>query len=442
MKYSFKGNFGLMNLTIEDSKVEGTYQKNGSLKGVFKNNTFTGSWENKGMEGLAEFTISDGMLEGNWKKGKEPGPMRSKWKGEEVSNEKNVSESASSSSDPVTSADSILFVGLKEKIKQFYDADDYAQVISTFEENEVLLETDENIVNYYLFSMWYHGDLEEETFQKLIEFERKFQTVRWLKLRGHYYNHHEMYDAALAAYKDTSEVLYEVIKGKFDILYELYEEEEYEDVVSYFESTLTYSVSLETLKIAEIYCQALYMDSDTEQKALVKTREFRERYPEHEEFTYLNGRYASYIGSKNLDLELIEEGLTCFKKIKDERNIDKTKEIIKETKNQIKEQAKAEKIAAREQVAAEKEAVREAAAEEKQRAKEAAAEEKLKQHEFKSSRGKLFCKYCGKDNAWSSDDCQGRQHGHNYLLIKNGDDLELICNKCGKGEAWADVSCS
>ena len=88
MRYTFKGNFGKMDfVSDEEGKAAGSYQKSGSITGTFTNKRFQGTWQNKGLEGLVEFSITDGVLEGNWKKGMEPGPMRSKWKGEVVSME-------------------------------------------------------------------------------------------------------------------------------------------------------------------------------------------------------------------------------------------------------------------------------------------------------------------------------------------------------------------
>ena len=55
-----------MDLTIdEEGKAAGSYQKKGTLSGIFKAQKFSGSWENKGLEGIVEFTISGGILEGN-----------------------------------------------------------------------------------------------------------------------------------------------------------------------------------------------------------------------------------------------------------------------------------------------------------------------------------------------------------------------------------------
>ena len=86
MRYTLKGNFGKMDfVSDEEGKASGSYQKSGSITGTFTHQRFQGTWQNKGLEGLVEFSITDGVLEGNWKKGMEPGPMRSKWKGEVVS---------------------------------------------------------------------------------------------------------------------------------------------------------------------------------------------------------------------------------------------------------------------------------------------------------------------------------------------------------------------
>lgn len=85
--YKFKGNFGELILNVNGTEATGTFQKNGTLKGAFINNTFKGQWENKGLEGLIEFTITGDKLEGNWKKGLEPGSMKGKWEGEIIDNE-------------------------------------------------------------------------------------------------------------------------------------------------------------------------------------------------------------------------------------------------------------------------------------------------------------------------------------------------------------------
>lgn len=85
MEYTFKGNFGTLELIVEsDGKATGTYQKGGVLSGTLTEGNFEGEWQNQGMEGLIVFTITEGNLNGKWKKGKEAGAMRGKWFGEQI----------------------------------------------------------------------------------------------------------------------------------------------------------------------------------------------------------------------------------------------------------------------------------------------------------------------------------------------------------------------
>ena len=84
MNYTFKGNFGTLELVVDDNgTASGSYQEGGILSGTFKEDKFEGEWENKGMGGLIKFTVSEGNLTGRWKKGKDAGPMRGNWLGEQ-----------------------------------------------------------------------------------------------------------------------------------------------------------------------------------------------------------------------------------------------------------------------------------------------------------------------------------------------------------------------
>ena len=86
MNYTFKGNFGTLELVVDDNgNASGTYQDGGTLSGTFKEGEFEGEWENKGMEGLVKFTVKEGRLNGKWKKGKESGAMRGEWWGDQIS---------------------------------------------------------------------------------------------------------------------------------------------------------------------------------------------------------------------------------------------------------------------------------------------------------------------------------------------------------------------
>ena len=65
-----------------------------------------------------------------------------------------------------------------------------------------------------------------------------------------------------------------------------------------------------------------------------------------------------------------------------------------------------------------------------------------KQHKFKSSKGETFCQFCGRDSSWSGYDCNGRQHGHNYVLMKADGIFKPICNKCGSNASFSEYSCN
>ena len=105
---------------------------------------------------------------------------------------------------------------------------------------------------------------------------------------------------------------------------------------------------------------------------------------------------------------------------------------VKETIKKVKE---AKKKAADEA----KEKLRELEAFEKQAAKEAA---KLRQHKFKSSRGILFCKYCGAERKYSDGECHYRKNGHNFVYLKVDGAWEITCNLCGTHTRNKDFNCS
>ena len=458
MKYTFKGNFGTLVMTIEaDGKASGTYQKNGALTGTWIENTFTGEWSNQGMEGLVTFSVSEGKLAGGWKKGKETGAMKGKWKGDVVAQEGEVIEAktpiqplAESTEAPATTASDSSpspTDAISAEIGQLYDDENYAQVISTFEENEEVAVTDEDVVHKYLFSMWFHGDLEEKTFEKIREYEDTFTNyTRWNKLKGWYFSFLEYYDTALKLFKDSSERHYNRTKKIFDDFETLYDEEKYEEVIEYFETTLRKSISEDTYTIAEKYCQALYRNLGTEEKALKKVRDFIDRFPDHISFQSLEGKILRSKGYLEEDLDLLNEALEIFKRIDDKRNIGKTKEEIVTVKNSLKEAAYAERKAAREaaaekkrQEAEQKRAEREAATAEKKAAKAAAEEAKALEHRFKTSRGLTFCQFCGEERQWAGSACHKRKAGHNFIMQKVGGDWEPVCNRCAQEAKWSGM---
>lgn len=526
MKYTFKGNFGLMEFTVDkNGEASGTYKKKGSLYGTFKNEKFSGYWKNKGLEGLVEFTISDGVLEGNWKKGKEPGTMKSKWSGKQVQDSSSINietdneKSAQNKSvqdfvnevkdqiiqlkddinklyykDDDDSRDSLyekaielvikedhcslsfiqselklgsnrakriidqletdkIIIGLEEdKYDVIYNSMDsalkvsngYLLVIEKFEENKELLESDEKVINQYLWSLYLTDGNVQKCFEMIKHYEQKFKPDRWLKLKGHCYSNFKWYDFALKAYEDSNSSNYlERIQKVFNAFSNLIENEKWEVAIDYFEENLSLSVSENHLDIAVNYCRALYRSSESNEiKALEKLKEYIEAHPEHKPFLDLAGSVANFLGKYEEDFELLNEAASYYKKAGNKEGILEVKESIKKVKlvkKQIAAEEKAEKAkkdADAKKLAAERKAL------EKDLAKQEAALEKLKQHKFKSSKGETFCQFCGRDSSWSGYDCNGRQHGHNYVLMKVDGIFKPICNKCGSNASFSEYSCN
>ena len=53
MNYTFKGNFGTLELVVDDNgTASGTYQKGGTLSGTYKDGEFEGEWENNELNAL------------------------------------------------------------------------------------------------------------------------------------------------------------------------------------------------------------------------------------------------------------------------------------------------------------------------------------------------------------------------------------------------------
>ena len=68
-----------------------------------------------------------------------------------------------------------------------------------------------------------------------------------------------------------------------------------------------------------------------------------------------------------------------------------------------------------------------------------------KQHKLKSSRGDVFCIYCGslEGEIYTYSYCDGRKNGHNYVFMKDKKDRwHIKCNKCGADRSDSNYSCS
>ena len=108
----------------------------------------------------------------------------------------------------------------------------------------------------------------------------------------------------------------------------------------------------------------------------------------------------------------------------------------------VKETIKKVKEAKKKMADEAKQALRELEAFEKQAVKEAAKSAKLRQHKFKSSRGILFCKYCGAERKYSDGECHYRKNGHNFVYLKVDGAWEITCNLCGTHTRNKDFNCS
>jgi hypothetical protein len=77
----------------------------------------------------------------------------------------------------------------------------------------------------------------------------------------------------------------------------------------------------------------------------------------------------------------------------------------------------------------------------KQEVKEKEKEKIEKQHKLKSSRGVVFCVYCGSLEG-TYNFCDGRKNGHNYVFMKDKKERwHLKCNKCGADRIDSNYSC-
>ena len=131
----------------------------------------------------------------------------------------------------------------------------------------------------------------------------------------------------------------------------------------------------------------------------------------------------------------------------DVKSLDAT---YKDLKFNIQETKKAAKLAEQAAIKAQKDAAKAAERKRKEQereaarlTKDAASQNKLKQHRFKTSKEQTFCQYCGHNSEFfSQTDCDGRVEGHNYVLMKNGDEWVPTCTKCGEDRHFSAYSCS
>ena len=314
---------------------------------------------------------------------------------------------------------------LKLELKDLYDDDKWVEVITLFEENKADLEVDEDSVYNYLWSLWLSDGNEDKCNEMLGVYSQKINKNSWTKLKGHYASHMKWYDFALDHYRTCSERHYNATKKIFDDFSDLIEAEKWDEAIIYFEENLTLSVSENHLDVGYNYCRALYRSSgDTERKALERIKKYLDTYEHHKPFLNMAGDIAVWLGKSEHNFDILDEAASFYKKSGNKEGILAVKESIGKVKLAKKEKSAAEKVRVR------------------SLAKQEAEAEKLKQHKFKSSKGETFCQFCAKDTDWSNYDCQGRKHGHNYVLMKVDGSFKPMCNKCGRDNWFSEYSCN
>ncbi len=385
MNLIFKGNFGTLEMIV-DSKGNaiGNYQKNATIAGKYIDQNFSGEWSNKGMSGLVKFTVNDGALEGNWKKGMEPGPMRSKWKGEVVTMDAGAGSEKTENT-----------VALQENFKK-------EEEIQSIQSNEVILEEKSSVSSF---------DLNEEK--------------------------DKLYEKSLSIAIENECISYTILQSKLliganrskRIIDQLKEAGIIENYP--IDGTDLYSLRDEHKTPVKEDC--------TEEEMKILFKEARDLVIKEQRAS------ASLLQRKlklsyNLAAQLMEELESA--RIISSYDGEGARTVLVGSLQELKNRASEEKQRVKEEAAEAKQALRDAAAAEMQAAKEAAKSAKLRQHKFKSSRGILFCKYCGGERKYCYGECHYRKNGHNFVYLKVDGAWEITCNLCGTHTRNKDFNCS
>ncbi len=150
----------------------------------------------------------------------------------------------------------------------------------------------------------------------------------------------------------------------------------------------------------------------------------------------INGALPAGWESEIFEMTVIKTSIKETEEIKLE--IEKNKSLEKEQGKKLiperKEEEKKLKIEEREKEKKQKQESKEQERKIKEEEKKKEKEKKELEHKLKSSNGKTFCVYCGKEeHNIRAHPCYGRKMGHNYVFLKDKRGrLDLKCNKCGK----------
>jgi hypothetical protein len=214
----------------------------------------------------------------------------------------------------------------------------------------------------------------------------------------------------------------------------LYSDKKYSEFVDFYEKRVLLSKKVIDIDLHINYMWALFQIKAKEQKAFEFGRNLYFENPTSRRLNSLMGAICRWIGETTKNLDTLEDAIKYFKNVDNKEEILRCKELIKLVKENIKAEEKNLKQREKEQETQRKE-------EEKRKEKEA----ELSKHKLKSSRGEIYCMFCGmfKSRTHVFDYCSGRINDHNYVFMKDkNDQWELLCNKCGYSRSYASESCS
>jgi hypothetical protein len=331
------------------------------------------------------------------------------------------------------------------EFEKLFNEKNYEKIIRLFESKEEVLNVNEYCVNKYLWSLWLNDGAEEKAYKLSCEYGSKFNTNRWVILKGHYSKWKKWYDNALSFYKGVSEKDYNEVLSIFEDYRKLYEEKKYKEVIDYFQNKLFKSVSRGYLDVAEKYLWALFKNDGTEAVAYTEFKKFNEKFPNESAIILVGGYISKWLGIKNNDIEKLEESIALFKPLNKKDEVEKCIEKIYDIKSKVKGEEKRIKEEERQRI----KDLKIAEKAEQKRIKEKEKEKADNQHKFKSSRGFFYCIYCGKTelemSGWTYDEktrCSDKENGHNYVPAKDDNKgWKLRCNKCGNSASRSWDSC-
>ena len=223
----------------------------------------------------------------------------------------------------------------EDEFKALYAKESFDQIITNFKQFKDTLETNEEIVNTFLWSLWLFDGLEDEAYDQMQYYEKKHNTVRWIRLKGHYVKWKKWYHLALEFYKDTDQEIYDEIDHIFIEYKDLNLEGRYNKVIQFFEKHLYNSISENTLWIGEIYVHALFQTQKHVFDAKLKVDEFLEQYPNHIPYLNLKAEIYSWIGQTYHDRFHIKEAIQIYESLENSDLVKRLRDVSSDYQNEV-----------------------------------------------------------------------------------------------------------